>query len=431
MDKLYNNPWFVKVISFLMAVMLFLVINYDNPNTQPGALPTFTNVSKTLEEVPLLVYYNEDEYAITNIPDHVTVNLRGPQNFLTAIQFRPSYEVYIDLRNLEPGTHLVNVQHRNFPSEVSVNIAPSSVRVTIEEKRTISIPVEIDLLNKAEVIEGYSIGDPIVNPINVEVTAAESVISQVAFAKGFIDLQGATRTIEKSVPVKVYDQQGHELILDINPAVVDVKVPIIMPNKEVPLKVTRIGELPEGLSIRSITTDPKDVTIYGPVNVIDAISFIEGIEVDLSTITENITLQVEVPVPEGVEKISPSEVNVVIEVDVVEELEIEDIPIEVIGLSERLDALIKIPGEGVITLIAMASPETMEIFRKEDVRVYIDVNELSPGEHEVALQITAPHNVTFRKNFTDITVVISEVLSSEEQAQNDNENYESNATEDD
>ncbi|UTW70543.1 hypothetical protein KHA80_09340 [Anaerobacillus sp. HL2] len=55
MDKLYNNPWFVKVISFLIAIMLFIMVNYDNVNNQLGALPTITNGSYTLEEVALNV----------------------------------------------------------------------------------------------------------------------------------------------------------------------------------------------------------------------------------------------------------------------------------------------------------------------------------------------------------------------------------------
>ncbi|UTW70799.1 hypothetical protein KHA80_09330 [Anaerobacillus sp. HL2] len=78
------------------------------------------------------------------------------------------------------------------------------------------------------------------------------MIENVALAKGYVDVSGVKETIEKSVPVKVYDQQGNELHIDVNPTVVDVKVPVTSPNKDVPLKINRIGELPEGLSIRTI-----------------------------------------------------------------------------------------------------------------------------------------------------------------------------------
>ena len=416
MDKLYNNPWFVKAIAFFIAVMLFAIVNFDNAGNQPGALPTITNGSYTLEEVPLNVYYNEEEYAITDMVEHVQVNLRGPQNVLTLLQIaRPSHDVFIDLRNLGTGTHNVNVQHRNFPNELTVNIVPQTVEVTIEEKRTISIPVDIELLNKRAIKDGYTLGTPIVNPINVEITAAESIIQQVGFAKGFVDVEGFDDSIEKSVPVKVYDQQGNELHIDVNPKVVDVKIPISSPNKDVPLKINRIGELPEGLSIKTIYADPKEVTIFGPRNVINRIEFIEGIEVDLSTITENTILEYEVPLPPGVEKVIPDIVRVVIEVETEQAIEIDNIPLEVIGLAEQKEVAFALPEQEIITLIVKGTTATIQRLRQEDLKVYIDVSQLPVGEHVVTLQITGPQNVRYKKPFDDVRVIISEVLSAEEE----------------
>ncbi|QOY37578.1 CdaR family protein [Anaerobacillus isosaccharinicus] len=416
MDKLYNNPWFVKAIAFFIAVMLFAIVNFDNAGNQPGALPTITNGSYTLEEVPLNVYYNEEEYAITEMVEHVQVNLRGPQNVLTLLQIaRPAYDVFIDLRNLETGTHNVNVQHRNFPNELTVNIVPQTVEVTIEEKRTISIPVDIELLNKRAIKDGYTLGTPIVNPINVEITAAESIIQQVGFAKGFVDVEGFDDSIEKSVPVKVYDQQGNELHIDVNPTVVDVKIPISSPNKDVPLKINRIGELPEGLSIKTIYADPKEVTVFGPRNVINSIDFIEGIEVDLSTITENTILEYEVPLPPGVEKVIPDIVRVVIEVEAEQAIEIDNIPLEVIGLAEQKEVAFALPEQEIITLIVKGTTATIQRLRQEDLKVYIEVSQLPVGEHVVPLQITGPQNVRYKKPFEDVRVIISEVLSAEEE----------------
>lgn len=411
MDRLYNNPWFLKAIAFFVAVMLFAMVNIDQGNNQPGGLPMVTTGSYTLEEVPVNVYYSEDEYAITEITDYVQVNLRGPQNVITYMKIAPpTYEVFIDLRNLKAGTHNVNVQHEGFPNELTVvNIVPQTVRVTIEEKKTVSFPIEIDFINKTEVSEDYTIGTPIVNPVNVEITAAESVIEQVAFAKGFVDLKDVTETIEKSVAIKVYDQQGNELDIDVNPTVVDVKIPVTGPNKDVPLKLQRVGELSEGLSIRTIYTEPKDVTIYGPREIIDEIAFIEGIEIDLTEITENTILEVEVPIPEGVEEVSPAIVKVVIEVDIEETVEFEEITVEIIGLSERMDVSFVEPEVKVMTLTAKGSPSAMERLRKDDIKMYIDVNQLSIGEHTVPVQINGPQNITFKLDFDEVVVLISEV----------------------
>lgn len=417
MDRLYNSPWFAKAIAFFIAVMLFVMVNFDNVNNQTGSLPMVSTGSFTIQEVPVDVYYNEAEYAITEITEYVQVNLRGPQSVITFMKITPpTYEVFIDLRNLEVGTHDVNVQYEGFPNELTaVDIVPQSVRVTIEEKKTVSLPIEIDFINKAEVTEDYTIGTPIVNPVNVEITAAESIIEQVAFAKGIVDLKDVTKTVERSVPIKVYDQQGNELDIDISPTVVDVKIPVTGPNKEVALKLNQVGELPKGLSIHKIYTEPKEVTIYGPLEVIDGIAFIEGVEIDLSEITQKTILEVKVPVPEGVEEVSPAIVKVVVEVAIEETIEIEDIAVEIIGLPERMDISFVRPEEEVMTLTAKGSPSTIERLRKDDIKMYIDVNQLSIGEHTVPVQINGPQNVTFEIEFDEVVVLISEVSSAEEE----------------
>ncbi|MGO4890575.1 YbbR-like domain-containing protein [Anaerobacillus sp. MEB173] len=408
MDKMFNSPWFIKLISLFLALMLYTMVNMDNPS-QPGGLPTITEGSYVLENVELVPYYDEENYAITEIQDSVKVNLRGPQNVLTMLQIaRPSYEVYVDLQDREPGVHHVRVQHRGFPPELSVSVVPQYVRVTIQEKQTISLPVEIDLVNKGEVAEGYTIGTPIVTPVNVEITAAADQISKVAIAKGYIDVAGASSTIERSVPIKIYDEQGNELHLNIEPAVVDVRVPISSPFKTVPLKITRTGSLPEGLSLQSITPEPKEVTIYGPLEVLDKITFIEGVVVDLSKIRENTVLELTVPRPDGIERVTPEKVSVAVEVGQEEEVEFSAIPIDITGLSEQLIASFLTPINGKINVILKGTDEVLDKVTVQDVYAYIDLSQLSAGEHTVPITINGPQNINFFKSIQEARIRITD-----------------------
>ncbi|UTW70542.1 hypothetical protein KHA80_09335 [Anaerobacillus sp. HL2] len=45
--------------------------------------------------------------------------------------------------------------------------------MTIEEKKDSFTPVEIELINKDKVKEGYTVGNPIVNPVYIEVTCSK------------------------------------------------------------------------------------------------------------------------------------------------------------------------------------------------------------------------------------------------------------------
>ncbi len=409
-NKLFENHWFIKIISFFIALMLFLMVNQDNLNNQPTAVtPPMATSSYTLEDVQLTAYYDEDRFAITEISESVQVNLRGPQSIITLLQIsRPSYEVFVDLTEREAGVHHVNIEHKGFPNELSVSIVPQFTRVVIQEKKTVSIPVEVDLVNQEEVAEGYSVGTPIVTPVNVEITAAEELIDQVAIAKAYVDVRDANETIEKAVPIKIYDHFGNELHLDVEPSVVDVKVPITSPFKTVPIKISREGTLPDGLSIDSIQYEPREVTIFGPQNVINDISLIEGIVLDLSTITENQTVQLDIPRPRGVERIEPNTVEVTIELTEEATRTIDDVPLEVTGISEGYEVEIVEPATELISVMIRGADELIERVTREELQAFIDVSQLTPGEHDIEIQIVGPQNMVFETEIPIATVVVRE-----------------------
>ncbi len=416
MDKLFNSHWFVKIISFFIALMLFTMVNMDNISSQPGGvLPTISPATYTLEEVEVTVIYDEENYAIIDKTEHVQVNLRGPQSEIMLFQLtRPSYEVFVDVTEREEGVHTLNIQHRGFPSDLTVSIVPQFARVELQEKQTVSFPVQVDLLNSSDVKEGYTVGTPIVTPVNVDVTAARSLVSQVAVAKAFVDVAGADKLIEEAAPIKLYDENGQELFLAVEPAVVDVRVPVTSPNREVPTKVTRTGELEEGLSIQEVDIDPAEVTIFGPTEIIENINVLDVGTLDLSEITESGTYEMTVPIPAGVEQVSPETVNVTVIIAAEEMEELADVPIEVVGASDGHTVTFEGANERVMSLTARGTEELLERLTLADIQAFIDVSDLAEGDHTVDIQINGPANIRFSSSETTIPITIrNEVFEGE------------------
>ncbi|MDT8862774.1 CdaR family protein [Alkalihalobacillus sp. MEB130] len=396
MDKLFNSHWFVKIISFFIALMLFTMVNIDNMASQPGVLPTISPASYTLEDVELVVHYDEENYAITDKTEHVQVNLKGPQGSLTLFQLtRPSYEVFVDVRERGEGVHTLSVQHRNFPSDLSVSIVPQYVRVELQEKQTVSFPVQVDIINSNEVEEGYTVGTPIVSPLNVDVTAARSLVAEVHEVKAYVDVAGADRALEETTPVRLYDEDGNELTLSVDPQVVDVRVPITSPNRTVPARVTRVGELPDGVSINELKVEPEELTVYGPRDVIDRMNVIEVGELDLTELTESQTIEMDVPIPPGVERVSPETVTVTVSISAEETEEFTDVPIEVIGGREGEEISFDGNTTREVTIAARGSEESLAKLQLTDIQAFIDVSDLSTGVHEVGVQINGPPNIRF------------------------------------
>lgn len=121
MDKLLRSNWFVKIIAFLLALMLYTVISMeDQQQTSRNAL--FTSVSKntqTVNGVEIVPYFDENKYVLTDMPRSVDVKLTGESNLVTkALKVDRKIQVYIDLTKLGPGTHTVPVKLKNVPDEL-------------------------------------------------------------------------------------------------------------------------------------------------------------------------------------------------------------------------------------------------------------------------------------------------------------------------
>ncbi|SDN85301.1 CdaR family protein [Alkalicoccus daliensis] len=440
MDKLFSKGWFIKLTSIVIAVMLFLMVNMENQaaNQTGAGIPGITDGERVMEEVPLNIYYDEENYVLTEAPETVQVNMRGPQNVLTLAQVtQGQQEVFVDLEGEEAGVHYARVEHRGFQPDLRLSIVPLTVRVTLQERQTTSFPVDVELENEGDIAEGYTAGEPVVEPSTVDVTAAEGMVNQVAEARVTIDLAGHSEDFTESASVVLYDDAGNELDITADPPAVDVMVPVTSPNKEVPLRSSREGSLTEGVAIDSINLNPEAVTIYGPVDVLNEISFIDIADINLSEIEGDSRLEVEVPVPEGVERVEPEQVIIEIETTSEEERNFSDFPVDVEGLGN--DYNIEFPDltDNEFTLEVRGSAELLERLDRTDFTAFIDVEGLEPGEHSVPLEIEAPQNVRLPQQGMTFDIILStddsadnpDLEENEEAAENEVENQNANETE--
>ena len=405
MDKLFEKKWFIKVGSVAIAILLFLMVNSDGTTTTTGGLPGITDGSRVIEEAQLNVYYDDENYVLTEAPETVQATLRGPQNVLTFSQVtQGQQEFFVDLTDKEPGVHYERVQHRGFPADLSISIVPMTVRVVIQEQQTVSFPVEVDIENEGMVAEGYQIGDPVVDPSTVDVRAGIGIVEQIAGARASVNVEGADNDVSGSFPVVFVDSTGTELELTANPAAVDITVPITAPNKTVPVRIGREGELDEGLAIGDISFDPSEVTIYGPVDIINDISFVDVDPLDLSGLDGSVVTEKDVIVPQGVESVDPETVDV--SVDVVEEAQrvFQDYEIIVENESEEQAVTFVEPDGGVFDLTVTGSDDLLQRLERSDIQASIDVEGLEEGEHEVEVTFEGPQHLRFADE--GLTVVI-------------------------
>src|SRR5690625_2844219 len=162
MDKLFQSKWAIRVISLVLAVTLYLFVNIETNTEQnesrvdPG---TATEI-QVLEDVPLDIKIDAQQYVVSGVPELVTVTLEGKNSILAPIARLKNFTIEVDLTEYEEGEHTVELQAEGLPNTVTAYIEPKEIDIVIEKRASQEFGVDIDFVNLDKVPVGYELGEP-------------------------------------------------------------------------------------------------------------------------------------------------------------------------------------------------------------------------------------------------------------------------------
>ncbi|GGJ72344.1 CdaR family protein [Virgibacillus salexigens] len=411
MDNWFRSKWFVRVVSLAFAVLFYVFVSVEVNNAPNNADSTFPSGGdsqnlETIDEVPVDIRINNDKYVVSGVPEHVSVSMEGSLSILTPTIKNRNFNVFVDLQGLEAGNHTVELQH-DIPEKLDVFIEPKRIEVTIEEKATQEFDVNIDFLHENQLAEGFELGDYEVSPQKVTITSAQSVIDKIGIVKAYVDLNGLDKSINnREVPVNVYDSQGNELNVNVQPENVVVSADINNPSKKVPISVETSGELPKGYELTSISANVEEVELFGTNHVLENIEGISTEKIDLSEITDSGTIEADLALPDGTSAKDIENVEVTVELE--QTKTINALPINVESLAEGQEITFADPANSEMDITVTGNPSDIKELTDEDFRAYINVEELEVGEHDVPISVEGPEEVSVEAEFEQATIEISE-----------------------
>ncbi len=404
MDKLFQSKWFIRIISLLFAIILYLFVAVEtNVNQDDSRIPIgSTDDIQVLEEVPLGIKIDADQYVVSGVPEHVTVTLEGRTSILTPIARQLNFNVFVDLRELSEGEHTVEVEYENLPENVTAYIEPKTIQVTIERRTTKEFPVQVEIINEDQLPAGYEIGTPEVNPETVTLVSSQEVIEQVALVKVFLDVAELREPIRnRELPVSVYDAQGNDLKVRIEPESVTVSLSVERPSKKVPLSVETKGTLPEDLEIESIVAT-EEIEIFGKRAVLDKVKQVKTKPLDLSKVTKSDTYKLDLELPEGT---IASNDFVEVKININKKKEFDNISIDS-EADEALEYSFVNPEDGKLSVQAFGSDQQINRLKKTDIKAIVTLGDLTEGEHELHVDIEGPEGVLLEPNIDSVTVKV-------------------------
>lgn len=419
LDKVLFNEKYSKVVSLVLAVLLYAIVNYNALST---SFQSSLRYSKTLSDVTVLAKYNSDTFEISGLPEKVDVILTGDAANVTSAANAENGTVICDLDGLTEGEHEIKLTTEGYGNNVNVVVNPTNVNVVMKKKTTRQFDISYDFINQDKMEQIYSAGTPEFEYTKINVRASKDTLDSIAFVKALIDVSGQSADFEQDAVLVAYDSSGKPVNADIVPNTVHVKVPVTSPNKSANIQVQVSGEVPDGKAIDSITMDQQTVTIYGSETTLANIDQVV-VTLDAGTLTKDSTVLRPIVLPAGVTSATNTQVTMNITLADAEEKTIDDIPINVINNNKHYKA--SQPDNKTTTSVTVkGTKNNIDKLAADDINVYIDMKDVQPGLQKFALQIEQPKDgfVVYTLNESEYELNVLGETSDADQSEGGNVN---------
>ena len=391
----------LKVIAFIFAVFLwFIVVNFDNP----VGSSTFRDIPVQILNDDIItsageVYQVEGDRTVTV----VVYATREVRQKLTS----DNIVATADIKQIDSTGRLVPIEVtiNGFSGEsVTAEAIPRNLTIQREKsgKKVMSLTVDTEGVKLAD---GYILGDASVEPDQVTITGAESVLDQVDRAVAQVDeVEGVSEDSVLPASLVLYDANGNELNqtqMSNNLGEDGLSVSVeVMKVKGIPVVFDVEGSPAEGYKYSGCVSTPESVQVCGKSEDIDKISEIDvpASVIDISGASEPIEMSVDITpyLPEGVELVDENSGNVKVTVKIEQEgtLSVDFMvsSIRINNLAENLQVSYEPDAE--ITFRFTGDEDLLDTLDISNA-VSVDLSDYDrPGTYDIPVKVNLPEGIS-------------------------------------
>ena len=325
-----------------------------------------------------------------------------------------SQSVTVDLSDLKPGTHQVNLKYKQAISNVEYKLDPSTVSVTISTKQSLTKEINTEITNLDKLDSKYSINSIKLTSINekkddndkdeissVIVKGKESVIKEVATVKALIninelsskDLSDGETTIK--APLVAYDSNGEKIDVELVPSKVNAIVNLESSSKEVPINIVvkNIDNIKFGKAIESLDSSIDRVTIYGSTEALESINKVD-VEINIpKDLDGDKKFTQTIKKPNGVRELSSNTISVDLKLGDQATTEVQGVKISYRNLDSGFLVQATQDSTTEIPVIVTGVESVIKNVSASDIEAYVDLKNItSEGEVTVEVNTTGSDN---------------------------------------
>jgi len=333
--------------------------------------------------------------------DKVEIKIRGSKQRITTIK-ESSVVAYIDLKDLDTGTHNLEVKVESPSFLKVVEIYPSRISVYLDKMISIEKNIRVDFIGSLKT--GLIIEEPEIMPNKISINGPSKKIETIRDVSITIDLTTINSDITLSSIPKIKDGLGNDITgLSFNPSIVtiNIKVKSILSSKVVPVIPNLIGEISGDYGIKKVTISPSIVTIFGKVDELTNINYLQTEEIKISNLSESKIFNTKLILPNNIEIKEENKISIQIIIEKKISKLISDLNISIKDTNENFNYQIipktlEIEIYGFISIINEAKPS--------DFEVNISVLNLIEGEYNLKVNV-----ISLKEDIKIVRIIPSEI----------------------
>lgn len=380
---LTDRNFTMKIIAAFFAFIMWM---YVMSEVNPKIVKDIPNVKVTILNEESL---KRNNLVLMDLEDNtVTVEVEGRRNDVIGIS-QSDIIAEIDLKGYREGVNKVPVNIKGVLNGEVIDYYPKYLEVSIDRLIEKQMPISVQLIGNP--VEGYADGDVEVSPAEVLVKGPKSIVNTVDRVVAAINVEGIKKGFSTSVPMKLLNDDNKEITsLQKEPNTVKVGVGILK-LKKVSIEPVIEGEPLVNHKLADVKIKPETITIKGPEDVVAGIDKVKTKPIDIGFENKDIKQKVELDLPEGVyvvDDIKP-EISIDISKEVKQTLELKKEDIVVKNMDEKYTFILDETEKenNIIEVSFTGLEEIVEEIETKDINLYLDLADLSPGEHTVDIEI--------------------------------------------
>lgn len=381
-----DNIW-LKLLAVLFAIGLWFVVMNVNDPTQTK---TFTTNVEVVNQEEIL---SQGKYYEIVSGDTVSFRVSAKRSILEQLS-GSDFSAIADMDYIQDNKYVpITINPQKYADNISIPTKDYYMEVNIGKAKSNQFTIVPKTSGKTA--DGYGVDEVKSDIKTITVYGPEDVISSIASVEAVLPVDGANRDVTGDVALTAVDSSGNQVDtskLDFSKDKVKVTAVICMV-KDIPIKVETTGNLPDGLSLASITTTPSSVMIKGESRDLNKVTevVIPGTVINLSTITGDFETTVDINqyLPVDVKVLNADDAIVKVKVSVNNKTtKTFKIPTDNLTINNRAPGLKYEFDDTYVNVEIIGLPADLNKLNEKEITGSVDASGLTKGTHSVTVNLT-------------------------------------------